>query len=271
MTYVRTKIWAHRGRLIPNLYGNTLLDFQEAYELGIHGIETDVCFTAPDEDGSQQPIIHHPDTKNPDDPSNIKWSHLKFIPKIKVLRLDNFLAFLKVHSNLFCCLEPKEDSEKLLDVIVQKITEYGLENRIYLTACQLRVPYLELEASAKLLSKARSQNPKIKTHLIATFPFSLPALAHKYNPDIISVGWLPESKFSKWFFKTFLMNIVNLKQQIKQVQNMGVEIIGGIVNEEKDFEYFVGLGVDGIMTDDSIAAMKFIKTKSPQAPENKNL
>ena len=116
---------------------------------------------------------------------------------------------------------------------------------------------------ANLILKARAQNPKIKTHLIVTFPFSLPALARKYSPDIISFGWLPKSKLSIWLFKKFFMKIVNLKRQIIQVQDMGIEVIGGIVNEEKDFEYFANLGVNGIMTDNSVAATEFTKTKSP--------
>lgn len=243
------KIWAHRGRLIPNLRGNTLADFQGVYKLGVHGIETDVCFTTPDETGSQEPIIYHPDPKN------------RGNPKVKILCLDNFLAFLKARPTLFCFLEPKENNEKLTDIIVQKITEYSLENRAYLTICQLRIPFLELEASPKLLLRARVQNPKIKIHLIATFPFSLPALVRKYNPSIISIGWLPDSKLSVWFFKTFLVKMVNLKQQIIQVQSMGIEIFGGIVNDRKDFEYLASLGVNGIMTDDSIAAMEFVKDR----------
>lgn len=257
------EIWAHRGRLVPSLPGNTLLDFLEVSKLGIHGIETDICFTAPNKDGSQQPIIHHPNPKYPDDPSNIKWSHFKFRPKIKVLCLDNFLIFLSTHPNLFCFLEPKENNEKLMGVIVQKIAEYGLEDRIYLTVYQLRIPFLGLEISANLISKARAQNPKIRIHIIATLPFYLPALVRKYNPEAISFGWLPESKLSIWFFKIFLLRFVNLKRQIKQVQDMGVKVIGGIVNNKEGFEYFTDLGVDGIMTDNPIAAMEFIKTKSP--------
>lgn len=238
-------IWAHRGRLIPDLPGNTLLDFQETYELGVHGIETDVCFTAPDEDGSQELIIHHPGTKG------------------KVLLLDHFLSFLKVHPNLFCCLDIKQEDEDLVKMVVKKITLNGLEKRVYVTSFQTRVPWLGLETSGKILLMAKTTNPRIKTHLIATFPFSLPMLARKYSPDIISIGWLPESKLSIWFFKTFLMKIVDLKHQIGQVQDMGIKVIGGIVNDTEGFEYFTNLGVDGIMTDNSVAAMKFAKTKSP--------
>ncbi len=245
------KIWAHRGRLTPGLYGNTLLDFQKAYGAGIHGIEADVCFTAPDKNGLQRPIIHHPDPKDADDQSNIN------------LCLDNFLAFLKVRPGLFCCLDIKQEDEILVIEAVDKIIMNGLEKRVYITSFQTRIPWLGLETSGEIILRAKTRNPKIKTHLIATFPFSLPALARKYNPDIISIGWLPESKLSIWFFKTFLAKMINLKRQIKQVQDMGIEITGGIVNEEKDFEYFADLGVDGIMTDDSAASMEFIKTKSP--------
>ena len=42
---------------------------------------------------------------------------------------------------------------------------------------------------------------------------------------------------------------------------MGIEIFGGIVNDRKDFEYLASLGVNGIMTDDSIAAMEFVKDR----------
>ena len=245
------EIWAHRGRLVPGLPGNTLVDFQKAYELGVYGIETDVCFTAPDKNGSREPIIHHPDPK---DCNN---------PKINFLSLDNFLAFLKIHPTLSCCLEIKQEDENLANVVVDKITMNGLEKRVYITSFQTKIPWLNLGTSGKVILKAKARNPKIKTHLIATFPFSLPVLARKYSPDIMSIGWLPESKLSERFFKIFLMKTVNLKRQIKQVQDMGIKIIGGMVNDREGFEYFANLGVNGIMTDNSVAAMEFIKTKSP--------
>lgn len=244
------EIWAHRGKVAPELPGNTLADFQKAYNMGIYRIETDVCFTTPNENRPQQPVIYHPDRKNNDR------------SKTEILSLDGFLTFLNVHPNFLCCLELKENNEKLMKIVVQKITEHGLENKVYLTTCQTRIPFMQLEASANLLLKARAQNPKIKTHIIATFPFSLPTLVWHYYPDIISLGWLPESRLSTWFFKKFLMKITDLKYQIKQVQNMGVKIIGGIVNDQEGFEYLANLGVDGIMTDNPIAALKFVKSKS---------
>ncbi len=245
------KIWAHRGRLVPGLPGNTIPDFQEASKLGVHGIETDVCFSPPNKNGLRELIIHHPDPKNSND------------LKIAILRLDDFLTFLKIHPALYCCLEIKQENMDLVDKIVDAITENRLEERVYVTAFQTRIAWLGIETSGKLILKARMKNPRIKTHLIAALPLSLPALARKYSPNIISVGWLTESKLSEWFFKKFLVRIINLKRQINQVQGMGIKIIGGIVNEEKDFKYFVDLGVDGIMTDNSMAAMEFKKTKSP--------
>jgi len=197
-------------------------------------------------------MIYHPDKNDPHPPSIISTPSL-----------DGFLGFLEDHPQLLCCLELKEDNEELVKVVVDKITECGLEDRIYLTACQVRIPFLKLEASAKLLLKARARNPKIKTHLIATFPFCLPALVLKYDPNIISLGWLPESKLSAWFFKKFIMKFVDLKGQIKWVRSRGLKILGGVVNNDKDFEYLANLGVDGMMTDNSVAAMEFLKEKSP--------
>lgn len=258
MVNMDLEICAHRGRLIPNLPGNTLLDFQGVYELGINWIETDVCFTAPDEDGSQESIIHHPNPKSCIDPSKTKWKYLKSEPNSKIICLDNLLAFLVVNSSISCLLELKEDSDKLVDVVVKKITEYKLEGRVYITVFQMRIHSLRLEASARLISRARSQNPNIKTHIIVMFPFSLPTLARRHRPDIMSVGWLPGSKLSIWLFKKFLANTVNLKGQIMQAQEMGVKIIGGIANDEKDFDYLASLNVNGIITDDSVTALKFL-------------
>lgn len=257
------EVWAHRGRLIPGLPGNTLLDFQEAYELGIHGIETDVCFTAPDGDGSQEPIIHHPNPKDSKDPSYKKWSHLKFRPGIKILCLENFLAFLKVHSNLSCYLDIKQEDEKLVDVVVDRIARNELEERVYVTSLQTRIPWLGLETSGNLLLRTKARNPKIKTHLIAMFPFSLPAMVRQYNCDAISFGWLSDKNYSRWVFRKVIMRVVDLKSQISQVQDMGVKVVGGIANNREDFEYLAGLGVNGIMTDNSLAAMEFAKEKSP--------
>ena len=148
------EIWAHQGKISPNYPGNTLADFNQAHEIGVKGIETDVCFTAPDKNGKQRPVIHHPNKDGAP-------------PNESLPSLDSFLELLKSLPKLSCCLELKEDNEKLVSAVVDKITEYGLEGRIYLTVCQTRVPFLQLEASAKLIFKARVQNPKIKANVFS--------------------------------------------------------------------------------------------------------
>ena len=52
--------------------------------------------------------------------------------------------------------------------------------------------------------------------------------------------------------------------QINELKNMGVGVIGGILNDAEDIEYFTGLGVDGIMTDHvQIAIDQMDKKKIP--------
>lgn len=246
------QIWAHRGRVAPHCQGNTFPDFKNSVRIGVNGIETDVCFSSPDKNCRQKLVIHHP---RPNDRNHGK-------PEAKSILLDDFLGFLKTRPEIHCLLEPKENSEELVRQMVEKIISYKLEERVYLTVCQTRVAFLDLEISAKLALKHKALNPGIKTHIIATFPFSLPKLARKYNPDIISIGWLPDSKVSTWSFKLLFSKVLNLKNQIRKVQAMRIRVIGGIVNDREGFEYFDNLGVDGIMTDNATEAVEFAKEKS---------
>lgn len=145
---------------------------------------------------------------------------------------------------------------------MELVTLSGLESEIYLTAFQKRMPVLGLESGRELLEYAKEIFPEIKTHMIVAWPNNLPRLVKAYRPDIISLGWLTEPFTIKLMSKAlyqFMTLTVDLKSQIKDVREMDVKVLGGIVNNPDDMTYFEDLGVDGIMTDNPYEALKLFQ------------
>lgn len=246
------KILAHRGRASPDMPGNTLDDFDESVKLGVDFIETDISLTT---DGV--PIIYHPGSTYPDC-SSFSWNYLvvnvrKLPPYIS---WTGFLKFLEVNPKISIALDIKVNSPRLIDWVVERIILESLQNRIYLTTFQKQSHIFGFEAGGDLLIHAKKMSSEIKTHLIVTFPFNLPTIADKFRPDAISFGYLPNRPVSRWLFE-FIDDMVDLKQQIQILKNSNIEVWGGIINTAEDMKRFADLGVDGIMTDDSIIGMNF--------------
>lgn len=231
----KIQIWSHRGRAVPRSPGNRLADFEDAVQECADGVEADVGFFRVGK--SEELLVRHPG------------------PDTSTLPLVEFIEFLKKHPRLECFLDIKQNDVRLVESVVRRVMDHGLQDRVYVTFCQVRLPWLGLETSAKLLAHAKSFEPKVKTHLIATFPFSLPGLARKYRPDVISTGWL-EDWLSRWFFKWLIIPFFDLPRQVREVQRMGVRVLAGVFNDEEDIRYFAGMGVDAIMTEDVDIAFK---------------
>ena len=228
------EIWIHRS--------NSICSWKTAFMMGAH-IETDVSFSP-----RGDIITHHPGTTDPHS------------------TLDELLEFMKTSPNLKCCLDIKQNNKRLVNLIMQQIHGYGLEDRIYITAFQKRLafPPFNMEVGGDILIYAKKICPTIRTHLIAAFPFNLTGIVRKYNPDLISFGWLLDNRTSQLFFKWLVAPFINLRAQISELKSMGVKVLGGIMNDAKDLEYFTKLGVDGIMTDNAQIAIELInKSKIP--------
>lgn len=228
-------IWSHQGKVVPLSPGNRLADFEDAVEECADGIETDVSFVRIG--ASEEIFIHHPGQR------------------LSALRLSEFVEFLKRYPRLECFLDIKQNDLRLVETAIKIVVANRLQDRVYFTFCQVRLPWLGLETSGKLLLRAKLFEPRIKTHLIATFPFSLPRLVQKYQPDIVSTGWL-EDRLSRFFFKWVIIPFFDLPKQIFETQKMGVRVLAGIFNREEDIRYFADMGVDAIMTENIDVAFK---------------
>ena len=231
-------IWSHQGKVVPLSPGNHLADFEDAVQECTDGVEADVSFVKVG--SGEEVFIHHPGQR------------------FSALRFGEFVEFLKKHPRLECFLDIKQNDIRLAEAVAKTVVMHHLEKRVFLTFCQTRIPWLGLETSAEMLLMVKKVEPKIQTHLLVTFPFSLPGLIEKYHPDFVSFGWLDDSFISKLFFKGIIVPFFNLPGQIKEAQRIGVRLLAGISNREEDIRYFASLGVDAVMTEDIETAMRTV-------------
>lgn len=249
------EIWAHRLRVSPIDFGNSLAGLRMLKQMRVDGVEADISFSK-----DKEIIIYHPGTLSPD---LITLTSQEIVStKLPIMTLRNLLEFMKAKPGLKCCLDIKQNSKALVKKTVDLMTYYELENKIYLTAFQKRMPILGIESGLELLDYAKEICPKIQTHIIATWPTDLPFLARVSRPDIISLGWLNEPcliRLTSLTIYQLLALTVDLKGQIEEVQRMGVKVLAGIVNRPDDMTHFADLGVDGIMTDRPYEALRFFQ------------
>ena len=249
------EIWAHRGRTSPEQLGNSLRNFLHISRLEITGFETDICFTL-----DQKIIIYHPGSTEPDLTQMLSTDINNSI--FNVMYLEEFLDLIGTMPDLEYSLDIKQNSEDLVMRTIQAIIAKNLQNRIYLTAFQKKLPRLGIESDASLLIMAKTICPDIRTHMIVIWPFNLPKLVRTYHPDAISIGWLLEPKIIRLISKSLFKSVAqmrNLKKQIRETQNMGVKVWAGIFNNPNEMIYSAQLGIDGIITDEPKILIDLIK------------
>lgn len=249
------EIWAHRLKVDPIDFGNSLTGLRMLRQMGVDGVEADISFSK-----DKEIIIYHPGALKPDLIS-LTWQEI-VSTRFPVITLQDLLEFMITKPRMKCCLDIKQNSKALVKKAVETITWHGLEDEIYLTAFQKRIPVLGLESGRELLEYAKEIYPEIQTHIIATWPNNLPWLIKTYRPNIVSLGWLPQpftvNLISKAVYQ-FMTLTIDLRSQVKEIRDLGVKVLGGIVNDPEDMTYFEDLGIDGIMTDSPYQAMQFFK------------
>lgn len=253
------EIWAHRGRASPNQLGNSTSNFIASINLGVTGIETDICFTA-----DKKIIVYHPGSTHPD-LSKMNWRDIDN-SIFHITTLSEFLNLIRADRRISCCLDIKQNSKELVEKIVWEIGYRRLQDRVFLTAFdrKMSLPFFSTETDGSILNYAKESadklGEKIRTHLIVTWPSNIPKVAREYQPDMISIGWLLEPKLirvaSRSLFK-LLASTRNLHKDVREMKAMGIKVLGGIVNNTQSMLYLAELGIDGIMTDDITLGMSF--------------
>lgn len=237
------KILAHRGGL-DRAPENTIVSFRQAFEDGADAFECDVRLTK-----DQEPIIIHTGfnedsiqevTGCTSPLSELNWIDVQ---KLKVLdspepvaHLDEVLSFVK-ESGLPCFIEPKEDTKNLIPLLVERIQQFDLVNRVGI---------LTFYSRKELLTQVKQIDSAIQTSAIIINPMAnFLKAAEAINANRIVVGWSQINHFR-------LYNVIthSLTRKVRRLKAKGVAVEGGFVQTQRDVQWLLRHEIGGLWTDD---------------------
>ena len=239
----KIKILAHRGGL-DRAPENTIASFRQAFEDGADAFECDVRLTK-----DQEPIIVHTGfnedsiqevTGCTSPLSQLNWADVQ---KLKVLdspepvaHLDEVLSFIK-ESGLPCFVEPKEDAKSLIPLLVDRIQQFGLVDKVGI---------LTFYSRRELLVQVKQIKPEIQTSAIIINPMAnFLKAAEAINVDRIVIGWSRINHFH-------LYNVIthSLIRKVRRLKAKGIAVEGGFVRTRRDVKWLLRHEIGGLWADD---------------------
>ncbi len=237
------KILAHRGGL-DRAPENTIVSFRQAFKDGADAFECDVRLTK-----DQEPIIIHTDfnqdsieevTGCTSPLSELNWMDVQ---KLKVLdspepvaHLDEVLAFVK-ETGLLCFIEPKEDAKNLIPLLVERIQQFDLVDKVGI---------LTFYSRKELLIQVKQIEPRIQTSVIIINPLAnFLRVAEAINANRVVIGWSRINHFQ-------LYNIIShsLTRKVRHLKTEGITVEGGFVRTRRDVKWSLRHEIGGLWTDD---------------------
>lgn len=205
------KTFAHRGWSAGE-EENTLSAFEKSVASGLDGAEFDVRLSA---DGRSIILSHDRTNDN------------------SVLRLDDTLKYLK-ETEMELFIEVKEYSEKLFELLVEHLRQYGLVERATIFG---------FPKDAKLFPWTTRQD--IKLGIIAPYPQDIRKYIETYNPEMVLLGW--GNKKERLQFK-IAWTFLSLKRIFTKYPL--VKFVIGVAYTEKDKQWLSRqFGLYGITAD----------------------
>ena len=237
------KILAHRGGL-DRAPENTITSFRQALDDGADAFECDVRLTK-----DQEPIIIHTGfnedsiqevTGCTSPLSELNWVDVQ---KLKVLdspepvaHLDEVLSFVK-ETELPCFIEPKEDTKSLIPLLVERIQQFDLIDKVGI---------LTFYSRKELLVQVKQIEPEIQTSAIIINPMAnLLKKAEAIDANRIAIGWSKINHFR-------LYNIIthSLVRKVRRLKAKGIAVEGGFVKTQRDVEWLLRYEIGGLWADD---------------------
>jgi glycerophosphoryl diester phosphodiesterase len=259
---------AHRGgaALRPE---NTIAAFQNALKLGVRVLEFDMNVT---KDGAI--VIHHDSTVNPaicnappasgikpgpialltlaeirqfDCGSFVRPNSPRYrpVPGQKMPTLDEFLASIKEGGSVLLGETkfaapgsgPAIEPDHFVDLIYAALKKHGFQDRFILQSGDYRT----IDAIAK-------KDPTARTCLLN---------ARRFKP-----GYFELARSHKATHLMLRADDTNASQ-VRDLQTAGLLIYSSTANRPSDWQKYVDLGMDGILTDDPAGLMEFLSGKKP--------
>ena len=237
------KILAHRGGL-DRAPENTIVSFEQAFEDGADAFECDVRLTK-----DQEPIIIHTgfnedsiqEVTGCTSPLNeLNWvdvQKLKVLDSLKpVAHLDEVLSFVK-ETGLPCSIEPKEDAKNLIPLLVERIRQFDLVDKVGI---------LTFYSRKELLVQVKQIEPEIQTSAIIINPMAnFLKEAEAIDANRIAIGWNRINHFR-------LYNAIahSLIRKVRRLKAKGIAVEGGFVRTRRDVEWLLRHEIGGLWTDD---------------------
>ena len=239
----KIKILAHRGGL-DRAPENTITSFKQAFEDGADAFECDVRLTK-----DREPIIIHTGfnedsiqevTGSTSPLSELNWVDVQ---KLKVLdssepvaHLDEVLSFVK-ESGLPCFIEPKEEAKNLIPLLVERIQQFDLVNRVGI---------LTFYSRKELLVQVKQIEPEIQTTAIIINPMAnLLKKAEAIDVNRIAIGW---NKINH--FRIYNAITHSLIRKVRRLKSKGIAVEGGFVQTRRDVEWLLRHEIGGLWVDD---------------------
>jgi glycerophosphoryl diester phosphodiesterase len=237
------KILAHRGGM-GRAPENTIAAFQQTLDDGADAFECDVCLTQ-----DEEPVLIHakfdgidiaPVTGCAVPLSELDWADVQNLHVLDseqpVAHLDQMLTFVE-ETGLPCFVEPKSSSEKLTSIVVNRIRQFNLEDKIGV---------LTFYMHRQILTQVKRIAPNLKTSAIIINPMANYLRAAKaISADRLIIGWSGLNHFALY---NSLMR--SLSRKVRQLQAEGVTVEGGFVQNRRDVEWSLKNGIRRLWTDD---------------------
>ncbi len=243
------EVIAHRGASLQSPE-NTLEAFEEALSNGATGFECDVRLS---KDG--EPYVLH--TPFNDDKAPTSWHVQKGIRSLTWTEISNLslaengksyripllydVLELAKKKDAKIFIEPKENSQNLIEKLVKSISEYDLIQRATI---------ITFHSRRHLLEYSKELDKRIGTNAIILSPFSdISDRAKIARADSITIGWKNVNHF-----RLFSSLAPRFKNQVESAESLGIRIFGGFADNPADVIWLKEIGADGLFTNDILNA-----------------
>lgn len=272
-TAMQTKVEIHGHRGFRGHFPeNTLIAFQEAAKLGVDAVELDIIISK----DSQVVVSHeawfnHKICSEPNG-EKVRSRHQHNLHKLNYSTIKQYDCGKRGHPDF-----PEQQAmpayKPLLSEVIEQLETYCKENKLAPVQYNIEIKSSKLgdgkyhpspKKIAELLNAVLSKYTINERILVQSFDVRSLQAFHKLQPEI-KIGLLianvgsVEHNIKKLGFTPYMYNpalkLVKAKT-IKAAHEKNVKVIVWTVNDEKDMQRLIKLGVDGLITDYPNRALK---------------
>ena len=268
----KIEVQGHRGcrALRPE---NTLPAFQHAVELGVDVLEMDIAVTK-----DNQLVISHDPFITPerclyeDGKALLDKIAIHTLTLAEVKKFDcGSLKHPKFPDQVTIPHTPIPTLDEMFDMVNGlkdpngKKVRFNIETKIFVERPELTPSPTEF---AEMLVKKIEKHGMLARSIIQSFDFRTLVATKKANPKtktamLTEGGNYPYTVIAKKFGFTYISpeyTWIN-EEAVNDLHAHGVEVIPWTVNDPKDWERMIQIGVDGIISDNPEALIKFLQAK----------